>query len=90
MFALKFQNETLLMLDTEAMEPGELNALKHLADYSNWALKRYPKDTLPPVKRDPLDDIADEIVRTSKKSHSGFSDSILDQAHRRVAARNDK
>lgn len=88
LFKLLHDGQTVMIHDTEVMEPGELKALKHLATFGKFSLERVNETgRIPPLDHDALDDIALEMVGTSKGASYAGTD-LLSQARRRVQERN--
>lgn len=75
-----------IVIDTDDLEPGELQALKALGEQPSFQLRRIGEgQRIPPMDHDALDDIALEVVGKTK----GFfgHDHLLKQAHDRIKQR---
>lgn len=52
----------IMTIDSETLDPGELRNLKDLGHCAHFSLEREPKDKMPDMDHDVLDDIARELV----------------------------
>jgi hypothetical protein len=84
-FILTYKSQAL-HIDSENLDPGELNALKDLGRQPHFNFARAVPDRLPKSDHDVLDDIALSILNGRKYS-APVDDMILEQARKRTAER---
>jgi hypothetical protein len=85
-FILKYRGRTTLVVESNDLDPGELNALKALGHQPHFSFARAVPDRLPQSDHDVLDDIALSILKGRKYS-APVGDMILEQARKRAAER---
>lgn len=52
-----------MVIESTELEPGELAVLRQLGNCAHFNFERLDEDTLPPINRDPLQDVALENSR---------------------------